>query len=610
MRKLMSIWIVAVCFPAAVFSQQVDETWTFRVGDLSRTSIVYVPSGTNEPPLLISMHGMGIPASWNREMMKFESIAERDKFIVVYPEAAPGSNLRWDLSGTKDIEFIEAIIDSMSQRFSIDRNRVYASGFSMGGMMSYYLACKIPEKIAAIAPGCGYPLGGQSGCTRTRPVPIFHIHGTADDFVAYGNLHNFLNTKIQEYGCPQIAQRTEPYPSSDPNSQSFKEYWGPCVDDNGMQSEITLISVTGMIHDWATPGKANANEDPEFNGKPFDVNGSEEAWAYLKTQSLNGSGYRLDVSTRGRGLVTRNPEEESYEKGAQVTLTADAFDGWVFDSWSGDLSGSQNPLTVTMDGLKSVTANFLTENGKEDLVVNGTFSSGTDFWTFNKWDGEGSGRVVDGEYQLVVDAVGNNHYDIQVVQPGIKLEQGKTYRLMYEAYASSNRVLNVNIGMPEEPWTTFLSSISAGESEIALTTSRQTFILDFTMQESTYENSRVEFSAASETPSVYIDNVSLFEIEPSVASVPGLNRTLKRMSIHQKGSSIEIITNANSNKELLVEMYDLRGSVVRSAEFKTASWGHTQRYSFNTAGIPKGYYMIKVRIGNSVKESELLLTGR
>ena len=174
MGKLSRLFVFSLLLPGSILSQQVNQTWTFNVGGLTRKSIVYVPSGINNPPLLISMHGMGIPASMNQGMMKFEPIADREKFIVTYPESAPGSDLRWDLGGDKDIKFIEAIIDSMDKRFSIDRNRVYASGFSMGGMMSYYLACKIPEKIAAIAPGCGYPLGGQSGCTKPVRCPFSH----------------------------------------------------------------------------------------------------------------------------------------------------------------------------------------------------------------------------------------------------------------------------------------------------------------------------------------------------------------------------------------------------------------------------------------------------
>ena len=608
MRQSFRFWVFMFLFPLSIIAQQVTGTWTFRVGNLTRTAIIYVPSGIHDPPLLISMHGMGIPASWNKEMMKFEPIAEREKFIVTHPEAAPGSDLRWDLGSNKDIDFILALIDSMAVRFNIDRNRVYASGFSMGGMMSYYLACKVPEKIAAIAPGCGYPLGGQSGCSQSRPVPIFHIHGTADDFVKYSNLHAFLRTKINEYGCPGEAQRTEPYPTSNLNSQSFREYWGPCTK-NGMQSEITLISVTGMIHDWATPGKANANDDPRFKDKPFDVNGSEEAWAYLKTQSLIGSSYRLKISTQGQGTVSRNPEEESYEKDAHVTLRAIPFEGWVFHSWSGDATGNQNPLTVTMNTMKTITANFTTKDGKHDLISNGSFSSGTDSWTFNNWSGNGTGSVVDEEYQLTVTTVGNNHYDIQVVQPGILLEKGKTYRLVYDAYASGSRLLNINVGMPEEPWTTFLSHVIDGEIVVNLTRSKQSFTLDFTMEEPTYENSRVEFSAGTATPSVYIDNVSLYEISPVDVFTPYQNGKVNLIQFRKNGPLVDITFNTDTYSNATVDIYDLKGNVVRKARFKTSAES-VPKISFNSKGIPEGYYIVKICSGNSVLKTGFVLTGR
>jgi poly(3-hydroxybutyrate) depolymerase len=288
----------SVVLPASAFAQ----TWTdFEVGGLTRKALVYVPSGIDSPPLLLSLHGMGIGAGWHQGgMMKFEPIADREKFIVVYPEA--DQDLRWDLGGTHDIDFMLAIIDEMAEQHGADRNRVYASGFSMGGMFSYTLACKIPDKIAAIAPGNGYPLGGEFGCATTRSVPIFHMHGTADDFVKYSGIHAFLSTKLAAYGCPTTAVRTEPYPIGKADSQSFLELWGPCTNSAGQTSEIILVSVTGMIHDWATAGKANANEDPAFAGKPFDIDGSEEAWAFLKTHSLIDSDAGTGGSAGAGGL--------------------------------------------------------------------------------------------------------------------------------------------------------------------------------------------------------------------------------------------------------------------------------------------------------------------
>ncbi len=265
---------------------------------------MYVPSGIEKPPLLLSLHGRGIPAGWNQgEMMKFEPIADREKFIVVYPEAL--NNLNWDLGGTSDIDFVRAIIEQMASAHDIDENRVYASGFSMGGMFSYTLACKIPDVIAAIAPGNGYPLGGQSGCVTTRSVPIFHMHGTADDFVPYAGIDDFLATKIAQYGCPTTPTRIDPYPANNPSSRSFLERWGPCSNAESDSGEVTLVHVAGMIHDWATAGKPNANEDPEYAGDPFDIDGSEEAWAFLKQHSLlgptTGTGGSGNAGTGGVG---------------------------------------------------------------------------------------------------------------------------------------------------------------------------------------------------------------------------------------------------------------------------------------------------------------------
>jgi hypothetical protein len=69
--------------------------------------------------------------------------------------------------------------------------------------------------------------------------------------------------------------------------------------------------------------------------------------------------YTLTVTINGSGSVTRNPDQPTYTYGQVVTLTAVANTGWAFSSWSGDLSGSQNPKTITMNGNKAVTALFI-----------------------------------------------------------------------------------------------------------------------------------------------------------------------------------------------------------------------------------------------------------
>ncbi len=326
---------------------------------------------------------------------------------------------------------------------------------------------------------------------------------------------------------------------------------------------------------------------------------------------LNGgaSSYKLNVVTGGRGEVNVSPEENTYEKDTEVTLSASPAEGWIFGSWSGDASGNQNPLKLTMDKTKTVTANFLTKDGKQDLVLNGTFSSGSVHWEFNNWSGSASGAVANGEYSITIGSVADNYYDIQVVQPGISLEKDKAYRVIFDAYASAARDLAVNVGMPEDPWTGFLTKVTKGEREVNLTTTKQTHSFDFVMEEPAYENSRIEFSVGLNTPTVFIDNVSLHEIEPTSVVEPAHKKKIEKMKVQQKGSLLTIDFDLAQKNSAKVNIYDLRGNLVRFAEIKSHS-GYAQRYSISTSGISKGFYIIKVDNGINVSKSGIVLTGR
>jgi|GEM_PF-1680333 len=85
--------------------------------------------------------------------------------------------------------------------------------------------------------------------------------------------------------------------------------------------------------------------------------------------------YVLTVTTEGSGSVTLAPDGGIYDEGAEVQLTATADPGWVFSSWSGNLTGSDNPATITMDSDKTVTANF-SELEKPDLVITDVWNDG------------------------------------------------------------------------------------------------------------------------------------------------------------------------------------------------------------------------------------------
>lgn len=284
----------------SVFSLNAQTT-TLSVGGKSRTMFVYAPTGlAQNRPLVISMHGLNQDINYQKGQAKWEQVADTAKFVVVYPA---GESNSWDINGTKDTDFISAIIDNMVTRYGIDRSRVYVSGFSMGGMMSYHVANKIADKVAAIGPVSGYLFSNIAA--SSRPMPIIHVHGNADDVVRYqptGNQQGVV-AMLQKWrtwnGCPSTGTRTTPYPTNKPASKCIREYWGPCN-----KSEVELITLDGKGH-WHSNDAAG-------------VVTTYELWRFFRKQSLN----------TGQPTITlQNPAANaSFTAPASIMINASASD--------------------------------------------------------------------------------------------------------------------------------------------------------------------------------------------------------------------------------------------------------------------------------------------
>ena len=82
------------------------------------------------------------------------------------------------------------------------------------------------------------------------------------------------------------------------------------------------------------------------------------------------AGYTLSVAVIGSGKVTKNPNQTSYASGSKVTLSATPASGYRFSGWSGSSTGTANPLTVTMNSNKNITANFASVLGQQVVRYN------------------------------------------------------------------------------------------------------------------------------------------------------------------------------------------------------------------------------------------------
>jgi len=117
-----------------------------------------------------------------------------------------------------------------------------------------------------------------------------------------------------------------------------------------------------FTHSWDTAGTYTVE------AKAKDIHGEEGDWGNEITVVITEA-YTLTVDTDGNGAVTVDPDETTYTPGDEVYLTAEADEGWVFDHWTGDLTGDTNPETITMDEDKEITAVFIEEEEEEGLDV-------------------------------------------------------------------------------------------------------------------------------------------------------------------------------------------------------------------------------------------------
>lgn len=479
------------------------------VGTSTRNMLTHAPSGIEKnSPLFISMHGMNQDAPYQQGMAHWEDIADTARFVVVYPN---GINKSWDISGTRDIDFILAIIDTMYNRYQIDRNRVYLSGFSMGGMMTYHAMGSIADKIAAFAPVSGYPMGG-SAFQSSRPIPIIHVHGTSDDVVAYSGVAAMMEGWRKRNGCPSNPETTTPYPPSKPNSKSKLDYWGPC--DGGVN--MALLTLDGKGH-WHSNDDAN-------------VHTSTEIWNFVKNYSLTGSSI----------VVVPTPR---------------------------------------------------------DSVFNGNFDQGKAAWTLNVWDGDASSTIENEEYKVKIESIGTENYQIQLIQSGLILEEGQSYKISFDAYALANQTLEVNVEQHESPWDSYLESVQLFD----LTTTKKTYSFIFTKEELTDSNSRLSFNLGASVGTVYLDNISMVKCETPIS----INKNnLAQMNVSYAQGNLIVHFGTKKNKKVQLLVYNLQGAEVLS---KTISDQKGVEQKVDLSALSSGRYLVRIRSGSSLLKTMNLI---
>jgi flagellin-like protein len=276
-----------------------------------------------------------------------------------------------------------------SVRFIQDNSKYQLQVFSASpeniNWEDFTISWKISGVVAYLNPGNELLTnGGGMPSQPVRAGQLINFNGPTDDVIIR---HSPTNTLMGMWSFPGTS--------------------GSSGDDGGDDDEpveytlsVSMVGSGGVSKnpDQSTysPGDsvdltANADSGWSFSGWSGDLSGSDNPATITMNDDMNIEAtftenppieYTLSVSVAGSGSVTKDPDQSTYSPGDSVDLTATANSGWSFSGWSGDLSGSDNPATITMNDDMNIEATF-TENPpvEVDLLID-DFESGN----LNKWD--------------------------------------------------------------------------------------------------------------------------------------------------------------------------------------------------------------------------------
>ena len=292
--RFITVLLLLVGGTFSSFSQQTINASITHDG-IQRDYILYIPElydGSTAVPLVLNFHGYGSNAAQQMFYGDFRDIADTEGFLLVHPEGTTfiGDQF-WNVgfpglsSNIDDVGFTEALIDELATLYTIDLDRVYATGMSNGGFMSFLLACQLSEKIAAVASVTGSMTQDTfDDCNAQHPTPVLQIHGTDDGVVLYnGNnlsipIADVISYWVDFNNC-ETTPTTTTLPDVDVSDGSTIEHSVYEDGDNGITTEH--MKVIGGGHTW--PGSVINTA-----GTNQDIDASMEIWLFFSRFDING----------------------------------------------------------------------------------------------------------------------------------------------------------------------------------------------------------------------------------------------------------------------------------------------------------------------------------
>jgi polyhydroxybutyrate depolymerase len=277
---------------------------TIMIAGQKRNYFVYVPQSYDENKtyaLVFVLHGHGLKTVKDIALHmikltkgKFNELAETENFIVVYPNAY---NAMWndgrpysqqESDNADDILFFKTMTDDLLQEYSVDSNRIYSTGFSNGGLMSYRLACDLSDTFAAVGNVAStLSVEEYAACKPSEPVSVMMLNGVDDPLIPWagGKMGKRGEVKSSNEtrdlwktvdGCSDEFQSFSR--DNDPKDKTSIE--GEIYDHCANGLGITVYNIHGGGHTW--PGGVEDFPKVLVGLTTKEIDGTQAIWDFFK----------------------------------------------------------------------------------------------------------------------------------------------------------------------------------------------------------------------------------------------------------------------------------------------------------------------------------------
>lgn len=279
-----------------------------RVDRRKRFYEIHVPPSYNNSkpmPVVLVFHGGGGDPGTIRFESGMDNVADREGFIVVYPG---GTNKRlvlrnrlllWNdgrpfkdgsYSKVDDVGFVSVLLDDLEGLFNIDKKRIYACGYSNGAQLSYRLAKRLSNRIAAVAAVAGQrPVRDDFDPPPPRPISVMQFSGLKDKIGPYHGgqpsidaelqtelkpVKETIGTWVEFNGCSNKPEVTEV-------GAAVMERYAPCKNE----TEVVLWTLKDGGHTWPG-GSVIPGLEKMLGPVNKDINASKLMWEFFERNPL------------------------------------------------------------------------------------------------------------------------------------------------------------------------------------------------------------------------------------------------------------------------------------------------------------------------------------